>query len=760
MIQAVVRFDHKSAPKEIRPLRYLGEDKHGLPLFWFSAIEGQRPLYGLDELAKRPDAPVLVVEGEKTAEAAKLQFPDQVVITWMSGAGSVSRADLAPLAGRTLTIWPDNDIAGRKAGRLFAALALAAGADRAAFVDVPREFGDKWDLADEVPADAGAAYKLRQLLDTARPLSAAELEDALACPRTKPKMRRLLGHEPGHSNIELQVIEDALNELDPNMDRHTWQCVGRALYLGYAALALPVFDGWSKKSTEKYKVGEPAAMWHAYALEEQFEAKSLAWLMNKAAKAAKENSRNSQLDEEALALAYIEEVNKDHAFVIRGGKATVAWERYDPRFGWYALDYLTKQDFTAKLIRQIPLPSDDDQQSARKRKRMPLGSYWFGSPRRRHYDGVYFSPGKAIGKHNLNLWRGFAVRPVDNPAAWSKLKDHIFDHIAGGDQASFDYIMNWLAFGVQHLGLPLGVALVLIGPKGAGKSILTELYGNLFGPHKFVTAHAEDLFGRFNARLEYTLLLGIEEAFAPQNRGADGKLKDLLTRRELRLEDKFFSVWTAPNHLRIIMTSNNDRVVRADGYERRYAVFSVANSHQAHPDARRAYFGAMVEQMETGGFEAMLGELLARDITGWNSESIPETPALRRQKELNIMSHPVAAWLFERLCDGTQITLGNEQYTQIYTWSLTQDVFVPAAAVREDFLSFAKANNLPYSDRMLALKLPELMPDGFKRITRRDNHDLEGQPTRGYLFPPLPEARAAFGAKTGLTPTEETAGEP
>ena len=35
-----------------------------------------RPLYGLDRLAARPAAPALVCEGEKTADAAGLLFPD------------------------------------------------------------------------------------------------------------------------------------------------------------------------------------------------------------------------------------------------------------------------------------------------------------------------------------------------------------------------------------------------------------------------------------------------------------------------------------------------------------------------------------------------------------------------------------------------------------------------------------------------------------------------------------------------------------
>lgn len=72
-----------------------------------------RPLYGLDQLASRPSAQILIVEGEKTAEAAKILCPDFVVITWPSGAKAWSKADWTPLDGRSgIVLWPDADPTG------------------------------------------------------------------------------------------------------------------------------------------------------------------------------------------------------------------------------------------------------------------------------------------------------------------------------------------------------------------------------------------------------------------------------------------------------------------------------------------------------------------------------------------------------------------------------------------------------------------------------------------------------------------------
>ena len=53
------------------------------------------------------------------------------------------------------------------------------------------------------------------------------------------------------------------------------------------------------------------------------------------------------------------------------------------------------------------------------------------------------------------------------------LRNYIFQILADGNQASYDYIIGWLAAGLQRLK-KLGVILVLVGAPGAGKSHLLE----------------------------------------------------------------------------------------------------------------------------------------------------------------------------------------------------------------------------------------------------------------------------------------------
>ena len=118
-----------------------------------------RPLYGLDRLADRPEAPVLLCEGEKAADSAAELLPGHVCIASMNGAQSPAKSDWTPLRGRTLFIWPDHDQPGQEYVQAAARLALNAGADSVAVLDLmslainpntgePDGLPEGWDAAD------------------------------------------------------------------------------------------------------------------------------------------------------------------------------------------------------------------------------------------------------------------------------------------------------------------------------------------------------------------------------------------------------------------------------------------------------------------------------------------------------------------------------------------------------------------------------------------------------------------------------------
>jgi Domain of unknown function (DUF6371) len=140
-IGAVARYDclaqaNGERQKQVRPFVIRGEE------IVCRGFREPRPLYGLDLLAQRSDAPVLVVEGEKTADAAAKLFPDYVVVTSPHGAKAAHKAEWTPLAGRAVTIWPDNDLDGAGV-RDYRSSACGWGRHRAGARQLPRKVGSR-----------------------------------------------------------------------------------------------------------------------------------------------------------------------------------------------------------------------------------------------------------------------------------------------------------------------------------------------------------------------------------------------------------------------------------------------------------------------------------------------------------------------------------------------------------------------------------------------------------------------------------------
>ncbi len=121
----ILRFD-RATGKLVLPLSLW---TIGGALAWkWKALPTPRPLYGLDRLAERGGADVLVCEGEKAADAAGELLPGFVPVASPNGSQSADKADFGPVRGRKVYVWPDADEAGAGYAADVVRLAYAAGA--------------------------------------------------------------------------------------------------------------------------------------------------------------------------------------------------------------------------------------------------------------------------------------------------------------------------------------------------------------------------------------------------------------------------------------------------------------------------------------------------------------------------------------------------------------------------------------------------------------------------------------------------------
>lgn len=164
-----IRLKHPvSGEKWIRPIKLNSE---GYALGEPDYPNG-KPLYRLHDLAARPTDPVIVCEGERCVDAI---LKVGALATTSGAADSAGKADWQPLATRSVTIWPDNDEAGRRyaeeVGQVLRALGCAVRLVDVAALNLPPK-GDAVDWLAEYPGATAA--------DIAA-LPTVVLEDARTC---------------------------------------------------------------------------------------------------------------------------------------------------------------------------------------------------------------------------------------------------------------------------------------------------------------------------------------------------------------------------------------------------------------------------------------------------------------------------------------------------------------------------------------------------------------------------------------------------
>lgn len=133
------------------PLAYC-VNARGFKAWKWQAFERENKTpYGIEKLALYPNKPILVVEGEKKADAAQKLLSGYNVLTWCGGTGSVHLTDWSVLAGREVTLWRDFDEPGLKCMIKLKSILEVVGVKTVFVVQLPPDTPPKWDLADALP---------------------------------------------------------------------------------------------------------------------------------------------------------------------------------------------------------------------------------------------------------------------------------------------------------------------------------------------------------------------------------------------------------------------------------------------------------------------------------------------------------------------------------------------------------------------------------------------------------------------------------
>jgi hypothetical protein len=285
-----------------------------------------------------------------------------------------------------------------------------------------------------------------------------------------------------------------------------------------------------------------------------------------------------------------------------------------------------------------------------KTKVRDAATVWLESRRRREVHGVQYCPNNiGLRQGHMNLWLGWGIEPAFGDCSF--VLDHIRQGVAGGDDQKAEFILNWCADILQNPTRKPGVALVLRGSEGTGKSALGAVLRRLLGAQNvLVNADKDRLLGRFNSALAGKILIQAEESFfAPDSRTADA-LKHLITGQTLEIELKFGRSFQIGSFHRLLITSNHSQVIQASSEARRFVVCDVSDAHRGDAD----YFDrlyAVADGRDDTTARAFMEHLLNRDLSTFRpwaaQQQFLDDKALIRQKALSLS--PPLAWLWDVL---------------------------------------------------------------------------------------------------------------
>ena len=146
---------NNTAPKVIKPLVSITYRENNESRFVQMHMPNGRPPYNMLRVARAQT--VVIVEGEKTVEAAQQRWPDRVFTTWSGGTGAVKQTDWSLLKGKNVILVPDNDQPGITAMENIASILFAQDTSikvSFAYRKVQDNLPKGWDLADVKDGDS------------------------------------------------------------------------------------------------------------------------------------------------------------------------------------------------------------------------------------------------------------------------------------------------------------------------------------------------------------------------------------------------------------------------------------------------------------------------------------------------------------------------------------------------------------------------------------------------------------------------------
>ncbi len=259
--------------------------------------------------------------------------------------------------------------------------------------------------------------------------------------------------------------------------------------------------------------------------------------------------------------------------------------------------------------------------------RADLHKAWMEHPDRDivRSEEVGFDPACEDPKITCNLWSGWPTQP--KAGSCEKILD-LLRYLCSGEKnanALYDWVLNWVAYPIQHPGAKMKTTVVAHGPQGAGKNMFFEVVMGIYEKYGRILDQ-DALVDKHNDWASRKLFLIADEVVAQAHRfELKNKLKTLITGTWIRINPKHIAAYDEANHVNLVFLSNEAMPVVLEEDDRRHCVIWTP------PEKPLAYYRAIKDEIDNGGIAALHHYLLHRNLGDFHPATRPPDTEAKRE---------------------------------------------------------------------------------------------------------------------------------
>lgn len=250
-------------------------------------------------------------------------------------------------------------------------------------------------------------------------------------------------------------------------------------------------------------------------------------------------------------------------------------------------------------------------QGKAKPKEVSIPDIWLTHRHAQRYSDVLFRPGEGslLQTDNgpaLNIWNGWERPTPGDVSPWLALNAYLFSRLP---QEHRDLALKLAAYKAQHPEEKPGLAVMLVGPQGCGKTIWADSIRDAFDPYTGSPTPGS-LGSEFQGWMEKALIATVHETTPDLMKKQSEQLKAMITELRRPMNEKYRVVRDINFYAWFIFTSNLRGIGAHAADDRRYFVVDCPPPLQPLTDA-------VWKWKQAGGGKHLLHYLLNYPLGDW-----------------------------------------------------------------------------------------------------------------------------------------------